>query len=477
MAKISEHFRLNLHQAQLDFVDVDPGQDKALYIDPVPLSRAVDSWSRSCSDAIVSFFQAIVDSIRQDRGFDGLRLLDGLHEPNETSLGLSRGRPAGRGIGDIQAQQLYERIRRSRAVQNGVLNELSDCELFVPRIGEDKISDITTNVIRRQLIEFTQQQCELHSIPMNDNVPSGFLWNSGTSSWDNKYTRLPIVNGRKVLLVPKSAVRWNLTFSHEQFRDFFVLTYLQDEHLRNESALVETLRNGRRRVTKEALKDTYQIDKEFLARFAAEHPEVLARYKAVLDIPAEVSTDELVDGFDEAAFATELSEELLRIDRGNAYAERYHRFSIGVLEFLFYPYLIMPEKEFEIHEGRKRIDIVYTNNAERGFFGSMLAHPRVGCRKLIVECKNYTKDCANPELDQIAGRFSPLRGKLGFLMGRGFDDRARFVARCRDTAQDDRGVILPLEDRDLLEMLEWVRRRERQNIDRRLQRIFDEVTS
>jgi hypothetical protein len=475
MAKISEHFRLNLHQAQLDFVDVDTDRDKALYIDPVPLSRGSDEWSQDCNSAITSFFQAIVDAIRNDRGAEGLRLLDGLHEPNETSLGLSRGRPSGRGIGAIQARQLYERIRRSRAAQTGVLTELSDCELFVPLIGEDKISDITTNVIRRQLIQFTQAQCELHGIPLSDGIPSGFLWNQGTAQWDNGYTRLPIIDGRKILLVPKSAVRWNLSFSHEQFRDHFVLSYLRDEHLANDTALVEVLQNGRRRVTKDSLKAHYRIDKEFLARFAVEHPQVLANYKLALEIPAEVSTDELVEGFDEAVFAEQLALELGRIDRGSAHADRYHKFCVGLLEFLFFPSLIMPEKEYEIHEGRKRIDMVYTNNAEIGFFAGMLAHPRVGCRKLIVECKNYSKDCANPELDQIAGRFSPLRGRLGFLMGRSFDDRNRFVERCRDTARDDRGIILPLEDRDLVEMLNWVRLRQRQNIDRRLHRLFDEI--
>lgn len=477
MAKISDHFRLNQHQAQLNFVDVDTERDRALYIDPVPLSRASDSWSRDCNAALRSFFQAIVDAIRDDRGPEGLRLLDGLHEPNETSLGLSKGRPSGRGIGDIQARQLYGRIRQSRAAQTGILTELSDCELFVPRIGEDKISDITTNVIRRQLIQFTQAQCELHGIPMQDDVPSGFLWNQGTTRWDSQYTRLPVIDGRKILLVPKSIVRWNLAFSHEHFRDQFVLSYLQDEHLANDTALVEVLKNGRRRVTKESLKAEYRIDKEFLARFAVDHPDVLARYKAVLHIPAEVSTDELAEGFDEIAFAEQLIFELQRIDRGSAHAERYHKFCVGLLEFLFFPSLIMPEKEFEIHEGRKRVDVVYTNNADLGFFGAMLAHPRVGCRKLIVECKNYSKDCANPELDQIAGRFSPLRGRLGFLMGRNFDDRERFIQRCRDTARDDRGVIMAFEDRDLLQLLELVRLRQRQNIDRRLQQMFDEVTN
>ncbi len=476
MPKISEHFHLNQSQAQLNFVDVDPRRDKALYFDPRVLARGSDDWSVSCHNAITSFFQAIIDAIRDGRDADGLALLDGLHEPNETSLGQSRGEPSGRGIGDIQAGQLYDKLRQSAAAQNGVLTELSDCELFIPRIGEDKISDITTNVIRRQLIEFTQTQCDLDGIPLIDGTPSGFLWNAGTNQWDNDYTRLPIINGRPILLVPKSAVRWNMAFSHEQFREHFVISYLQDEHLRNDTALVETLRNGRRRVTKESIKNEYRMDKDFLARFSANHPEVLVRYKNLLNIPPEVKLDELIEDFDDVVFARELINELARIDRGDAHATRYHRFVVGVLEFIFYPFLTMPEKEYEIHQGRKRIDIAYTNNANFGFFTAMLAHPRVACRKLVVECKNYSKDCANPELDQIAGRFSPLRGRLGFLFGRSFDNRARFVERCKDTARDDRGVILPFVDDDIIEMLQFIEDRQRDNIDLKLNRMFDEIT-
>jgi len=79
-------------------------------------------------------------------------LLNGLSEPNETHLGLSSGRPQGRGVSGKQAFDLYRHLTRSRAAASGLLSELADCDLFIEGIGPDKISDISTNIIRRELI-------------------------------------------------------------------------------------------------------------------------------------------------------------------------------------------------------------------------------------------------------------------------------------------------------------------------------------
>ncbi|ENF2316953.1 restriction endonuclease, partial [Escherichia coli] len=101
----------------------------------------------------------------------------------------------------------------------------------------------------------------------------------------------------------------------------------------------------------------------------------------------------------------------------------------------------------EIHEGRKRIDITYVNEAKYGFFHWLLQH--YICPKIYIECKNYTSDIANPELDQLSGRFSHNRGKVGILICRKITDKQLFRQRCKDTAADGRGFILAIDDDDL----------------------------
>ena len=115
---------------------------------------------------------------------------------------------------------------------------------------------------------------------------------------------------------------------------------------------------------------------------------------------------------------------------------------VGALEFIFWPNLIYPIKETPIHEGRKRIDVTYTNAANSGFFHRTHSAHEIASNMVMVECKNYSKDPANPELDQLSGRFSINRGKLGLLVYRTVSDYERLLMRCRDTAADGRGFIL-----------------------------------
>ncbi|MCA3557297.1 MAG: hypothetical protein IOC71_03515, partial [Rhodobacter sp.] len=179
--------------------------------------------------------------------------------------------------------------------------------------------------------------------------------------------------------------------------------------------------------------------------------------------------------FDEAVFARTLAAELLNIAPGNADAGRYHTFIMGALEFIFWPNLIYPTKEHEVHEGRKRIDIVYTNAAQSGFFWRAHTAHNIASRMIMVECKNYSKDPANPEIDQLSGRFSVNRGQLGMMLYRTVDDYERLCARCRDTAQDARGFMIALGDAQVVEFLNLIAEGQRVAIDARLQAIFNRL--
>jgi hypothetical protein len=146
---------------------------------------------------------------------------------------------------------------------------------------------------------------------------------------------------------------------------------------------------------------------------------------------------------------------------------------IGAIEFLFYPNLIYPVKEREVHGGRKRIDITYTNAARDGFFYRAHTAHQIASNVIMIECKNYVSEVANPELDQLSGRFSVNRGKLGILIARSCSDQALFMARCRDTAQDGRGFVIPIFDEDVYAMLALIKERRRSSIDAYLERMLN----
>ncbi|EJR29758.1 MULTISPECIES: hypothetical protein [Bacillus cereus group] len=281
--KISEIFNLEKSQRELDFVDININEDLPLFLDPYFLSLRNDLWSIDAHRTIQSFFHQVIELYRADRKGDARRLFVNLSEPNETCFGVSEGKPRGRGVGADEATEIFDNIIQSQAIEEGLVSHLEDMAVFVDNIGKDKISDLTTNVIREHLIKYTQSQCKLHGIALTENVPSGYYWNSTLRKWDNEHTDMLIIEGRKIILVPKSIVTYSYRYTPERYCQHFVLNFLQHEHIRINSSLVQrkTLKNGNEKIwvtKRDIAKAENTFRKEYLREFTKSNPGVFEEF-------------------------------------------------------------------------------------------------------------------------------------------------------------------------------------------------------
>lgn len=455
---LSQALGLNLSQPMLDFVDIDLDLDFPLFIDPVGFIEPKEPFAQECQDDLRDFFEAILQAIMAGDRQKGSELLAALQEPNETHLGISAGEPRGRGIGARQAEQLLEALANSPAARTGLLGDLTDCALFIENIGADKVSDITTNIIRRSLIEYTQQQFEFYRIPIQTNLPTGRLWVRGEGRWEtDRFDRIPLVNGKRVLLVPKRYVRWRGGMQQlaTQYYTHFVTNFVRDEQLRTNGNLVRVIRSKRgetRKVFKQDIKREMPPTKHNLASFSVDNPDVYRRFKEVIKRKGSIGLRTLVelDGnqFNEAEFNREVINLLRAIPTGRPNATNYHHLISGIITYVFFPHLITPTLELEINQGRKRIDIAFANASQQGFFSDQRPDPFLLAREIMVECKNYAEDLANNEIDQMIGRFDPRRGRFGIIACRSVVDQDRLVERCRDAFRAQQGAILVFTDED-----------------------------
>ncbi len=480
MPTFSQAFRLGKSQSELDFVDVVLQRDNRLFLDPFAISQELDRWSEDAARTISMFFQQVIDDIRSGHEDNARQLLLNLREPNETRLGFSKKRPKGAGIGEQQAQEIFEALSSSTAVQQGFISSLQECELMIPGISHDKISDLTTNVVRVHLVDYTRSQCELHDVPLH-TVPIGALFNTDTMQWEESYVELPVWRNRPILLVPKAVVRCGPAYQHGKYYQHYVLNFLQVRELNDpQSDLVRLIRNERKKsvrrvVYKKDLSGRYPRTKEFLFESSRNNPEILREYREDLERIERTDDRSDVDTEDETIIAEALVQVLRNTAVGTEHATAYHRLMVGVVEFIFYPKLMHPKKEEKIHQGRKRIDIVMENGAHNGIFYTLPNIRRMPSAYIPLECKNYGREVGNPELDQIAGRFSVNRGTVGFLCCREFEDRALFVQRCRDTFTDGRGLVMPLDDATIISFLEAIGRGARNELERLWSDLVTEV--
>lgn len=370
-------------------------------------------------------------------------------------MGMSCGKPRGHGMGPEDTIAIFKELLKSKAISSGVMEDIEDFRIFVPNVDKDKVSDMTANIIKKHLIEYTKEQCELHGIQLTTSVPSGMFWDSRRRIWDNQYTERLVIDETPILLVPKRIVSFTDKYTSTEYRQHFVLNYLQHDNLKLQTSLVKKRKSGEEYVTKKSiLEHEGAMDKEYLVKFTEMHPEVFADFKKKTMQKINHVDGAVLEILDAESVCNHLITKLEAVPAGTKNASKYHNLIIGILELLFYPNLSSPKKETPIHGGRKRIDITFHNSAETGFFYTLPnKNPQLPCQFIFVECKNYTGEVANPELDQLSGRFSPRKGKVGILACRCLDENDTFLKRCADTYEDERGLIIPITDEDLKKAL------------------------
>ncbi len=473
--KLSEYFGLKIKQEDLDFLDIYADKDIPLFLDPYGISAMNTKWSRECENQIATYFQYLIDSIRSGDKKSIKKLLNALHEVNEVALGYSSGTPNGKGIGPKQAKEIQYAFENSYAAKSGDIKDIADCALLIPNINQDKISDITANILKKQLVDFTQKQCKKYSIPMR-KVAVNNAFDYDKFEFISFFAELPVINEKAKILLPVSSVRQDPELSKDKYYRNFVLEFLRAEHCHAGDALASVLKNGRIVVRIKDLKKQYPIGSDFLHQFSKDHPQILDKFKAELRRTAnKKNTKPELNPKRKILTANERTLILNDIKAGNKDATNFHKISFDNLIHIFDKRLSNPNREKEINEGRKRIDIIFDNSDNVGFFHKLNTLHKIKCPKIFVECKNYGNEIGNPEIDQLQTRFNNQRGRFGILLCRSIQDKKKLIKRCRDVLHDNKSFVIVLDDNDISILLNFRELNDENNIDEFMAKKLDEL--
>ena len=188
--------------------------------------------------------------------------------------------------------------------------------MFIRNVGVDMVSDLTTNILRGLLAQYTLEQCHLHSLKTGPNSNLGPVLSVENCDWEAKELHLPISDGRSVLLVPKFSVRRVLSLNSQEFWNHYMIQFLQREYLQAGGPLVRTFRSKKRRgekyVTKKSVKEKHPFIKDDLASFVQKHPEILELYKIIKGAKGPLDNDDFEESFDEGIFAQALTKRYKR---------------------------------------------------------------------------------------------------------------------------------------------------------------------
>lgn len=266
-----------------------------------------------------------------------------------------------------------------------------------------------------------------------------------------------------MLLVPKRYVKYVAEFrkASQRYYDGFVSNFIRQRELSIMGRLVRfrELKDGSKTpwVPKESIEKDTPRNKESVADFSVQHPQVYEKFKDAFfkHNPESIHAIVAAQGghFDYGKYTGHVIKALDSCPPGKRTATDYQHIVIGILHFLLYPSLTNPVLEKPANDGRKRIDISFENEAVAGVFSRLRQDPFFEAREVMIECKNYAHDLENPELDQMIGRFDPRRGRFGIIACRTVEDKMTLQKRCADAFISRQGGIVVLTDEDLKEAL------------------------
>lgn len=232
----------------VDFVDIDIVGDTRVFLDPFKVARAGlgDPLARE-ADANVRHYSSLLSAKLLSADLADIarahQMLENLNEPRETRLGMSRVGYNGKGLAKHHAELVAGALRGDLRplLSIGIFQWLGALPVYVKGISADRMSDMTTAIIRAQLARYTQIQIASHpqfaSHPHTLRPHNLKVWDSQREEWVDGRYQLPFAEGHPILLVPRGWTGRSLEVKGDRFYGVSSLGYLQQEYqLKNPTA-------------------------------------------------------------------------------------------------------------------------------------------------------------------------------------------------------------------------------------------------
>lgn len=421
--RLTEAYDVFVAQEDVSFAIPFLGEDVPLYLDPFLLWRSPSQQDNSLHELILGAFNHLGWLASKGRRDEAVATLVAASECDEIGLGNSRSR-VGKRVGVKKAGEVIDIFERLPAYSRDGFQHIEEAQLYVDGISKDRISDISANVIKSFLIDYTMDECDRLGIPRSD-VRIPLLYKSKTRSFiRDELVSLPISpnGGRPIILVPK---RWLRHVPWINFDDYFTSHCPQDDLSHAGVALdrVEILKYNR---------------------------ENFGQVKSYVEAKERTADECRSDPLFSPVPVTTVKRHLKRLSTlrpGNTDGDdkEYEKIMEAILPSMLYPELDFATSQSRTASGVSIRDLVFFNTKGSEFLKDMGRD--YDCKQIVFELKNV-KAIESQHIDQINRYLSPSLSKFGLLVTRNRMPSAR-MKQAVDLWSGQRKCVLVLDDEDI----------------------------
>lgn len=200
--------------------------DTELFVDPFSVFDETEGVFANSFDKIITFFNEAFKLAAQTPERSGvlygkLESMMTFPEVNEIGLGYSASND-GSGASKWFRDQIIESLYRS--IERGMdgYRHFEEIGIFEKGIGCDRISDITCNILKEEIISYTQTMCAKLNIPMVKIKMRHIRFDFKHLRWVDGIVELPYNQYKKrgILLIPERFLNDLPTINPDGFKDY-----------------------------------------------------------------------------------------------------------------------------------------------------------------------------------------------------------------------------------------------------------------
>jgi hypothetical protein len=420
--RLTDHYGIAVAQEGVDFAIPFLDEDTPLSLDPFLLWKSPSQQDNSLHTGLVNSFNYLGQLVRNGKKDEAAKVLVALSECEEVGLGFSETRARKR-IGDKVAHDILRLFEVIPQVAAGGFIHFEEIQLLVDGVSTDRVSDIACNYLMSFLIDFTIDQCQKLSIPMQDVVLRA-VYNYRFNRLDeDQKVKLPAspATGHPVVLVPK---RWMRAIPWLNFDDHIKNHYLKD---------VAKEKNGVHRLA--------------VLNYNRDHYDCVQAYTASKEREQQACKNDPLFSQLPVFSVKKHIHKLAKLPTGTRdnNDNEYDKIIGAILPSMLYPHLDFAKEQARTDSGALIRDLIFYNTQSMPFLAEV--YKDYGSRQIVFEMKNV-KEVDREHINQLNRYLTDSFGRFGVIVTRNPLSRS-MMRNTVDLWAGQRRCIIAIDDLDV----------------------------
>ena len=246
-----------------------------MFIDPYRINEKENKLFNRARKKILNYFDLFFYFVEHNLRNDVEKLGLHLHEINATKLGYTTkgARPNGRGFCQRDLLCIFDEVIKIK----DYIEDMPDILILAQNVGPDKVSDLTTNIIYEELLEFTIGIINKYDLGIELRSKKKWIFDINKQEWGKKTVLVPHIDSEEILFLPIEMVVHCEIFSYTN-----VYTQLVYPFYKNNTAvhgLIRLLKDGEERPDCKKIREKYQKRRDVVMEFKQNYPDEYNAYK------------------------------------------------------------------------------------------------------------------------------------------------------------------------------------------------------